>query len=49
MDGGSAATAGGDGSSAKATEEGSAPVTGYYRCGKEGHISTNYTEARCKA
>ena len=40
MGGGSAATAGGDGGSAKATE-GSAPVRGCYRCGREGHISTN--------
>ena len=48
MGGGSAATAGDDGSSAKATE-GSAPVSGCYRYGKEGHISTNYTEARRKA
>ena len=36
--GGSAAAVGGDGSSAETTE-GSAPVRGCYRCGKEGHIS----------
>ena len=48
MGGDSVATAGGNGSSAKATK-GSAPVRGCYRCGKEGHISTNYTEARRKA
>ena len=48
MGGGSAATAGDDRSSAKATE-GRAPVRGCNRCGKEGHLSTNYTEARYKA
>ena len=46
MGGGSAATAGGDGSSAKATE-GSAPVRGCYRCGKEGQIRTNCKEKLC--
>ena len=48
MGGGSAATAGGDGSSAKGTE-GRAPVRGCYRCGKESNINTNYTESRRKA
>ena len=48
MSGVSTATAGGDGSSAKATER-NAPVRGCCRCGKESHISTNYTEARRKA
>ena len=47
MGGCSAATAGGDGSIAKATE-GNAPVRECYRCSKEGRISTNYTEARRK-
>ena len=45
--GGSAAAVGGDGSSAETTE-GSAPVRGCYRCGKEGHIRANCTEKLCK-
>ena len=44
--GGSAAAAGGDGSSAKDTE-GSSPVRGCYRCGKEGNIRANCTEKLC--
>ena len=40
------AAADGDGSSAKATE-GSAPVRGCYRCGKQGHIRANRTERLC--
>ena len=44
--GGAAAAAGGDSSGAKATE-GSAPVRGCFRCGKEGHIRANYAEKLC--
>ena len=44
---GSAATAGGDVSSAKAAE-GGAPLRGCHRCGKEGHISANCTEVLCE-
>ena len=44
--GGSAAVVDGDGSNAKATE-GSAPVRGFHRCGKEGHVRANCTENLC--
>ena len=47
VSGGSAAAAGGDGSSAKATE-GSAPVRGCYRCGKNNRIRANFTERLSK-
>ena len=48
VDGGSAAAAGGDGSSAEATE-GSAPVRGCYRRGKKGHVRANCTEKQAGA
>ena len=44
---GGGSAAGGDGSSAKATE-GSASVRGCYRCGKKGYIRANSTEKLCK-